>query len=335
MPPETHGDCCDPDTGALRRSERANRVDMARVPGRTFMMGSDSHYPEESPAHPVTISTFWIDTTTVTNAQFARFVAATGYVTVAERELDPKLFPGADPAMLVPGGLVFQQPAQRVGLGDFHNWWAYVPGACWRHPEGPGSSLVNRDDHPVVQIAFEDAEAYARWAQKDLPTEAEWELAARGGLEGAEFCWGNELAPEGRELANYWQGEFPWQNLCTDGFARTAPVKSFPANGLGVYEMAGNVWEWTGDWYRDKHKQPYAKKACCVPMNPRGPSIEHSYDASSPKIRIPRKVLKGGSFLCAPNYCRRYRPAARYPQMVDTGTCHAGFRCVTREVRSV
>jgi formylglycine-generating enzyme required for sulfatase activity len=236
--------------------------------------------------------------------------------------------------MLVPGALVFRQPARRVDLGDFHNWWAYVAGAQWRQPEGPGSSLTGRQDHPVVQVAFEDAAAYAKWANKDLPTEAEWELAARGGLEGAEFCWGDELAPEGKQLANYWQGEFPWQNLCTDGFSRTAPVKSFPPNGFGLYEMAGNVWEWTTDWYRDRHKQPHAKKACCVPVNPRGPSVEHSYDVCQPKIRIPRKVLKGGSFLCAPNYCRRYRPAARYPQMIDTGTCHVGFRCVVRESAS-
>lgn len=311
-------------------ASRDGGVEMAAVPGGTFTMGSDEHYPEEAPAHPVTVSGFSMDVTTVTNAEYAKFVAATGYVTVAERPLDPAQFPGADPALLVPGGLVFRQPRHRVDLRDFRNWWAYVPGACWHAPEGPGSNIDNRMDHPVVQIAFEDAEAYAHWAGKDLPTEAEWERAARGGLEGAEFVWGSELAPHGHELANYWQGEFPWQNLKSDGFERTAPVKSFPPNGYGLYEMSGNVWEWTRDWYRARHKQPHPTKSCCAPANPRGPSVEHSYDPCAPKIRIPRKVLKGGSFLCAPNYCRRYRPAARYPQMIDTGTCHIGFRCVRR-----
>jgi formylglycine-generating enzyme len=304
---------------------------MVRLEGGSFTMGSGAHYPEEAPPHQVSVSAFWIDVTAVTNADYARFVAATGYVTVAERPLDPAQFPGADPALLVPGGLVFQQPARRVDLRDFRDWWAYVPGACWHHPEGPRSSIHERLDHPVVQVAFEDAAAYAKWAGVSLPTEAEWEYAARGGLDGAEFCWGDELAPGGAELANYWQGEFPWQNVCADGFARTAPVGSFPPNGYGLYEMAGNTWEWTSDWYRDRHKQPRPEKSCCVPVNPRGPSVEHSYDSCSPKVRIPRKVLKGGSFLCAPNYCRRYRPAARYPQMVDTGTCHVGFRCIRRE----
>jgi formylglycine-generating enzyme required for sulfatase activity len=232
--------------------------------------------------------------------------------------------------MLVPGGLVFRQPRRRVNLTNFRNWWEYMPGACWRQPEGPGSSLSGRLDHPVVQIAYEDAEAYAKWSGKAVPTEAEWECAARGGLDGAEYVWGNELTPGGRHLANVWQGEFPWQNLCLDGFAGTAPVKAFPPNGYGLHEMAGNVWEWTSDWYRARHKNPSAHKACCIPVNPRGPSVEHSFDPCMPRVRIPRKVLKGGSFLCAPNYCRRYRPAARYPQMIDTATCHIGFRCIAR-----
>jgi sulfatase modifying factor 1 len=306
------------------------RQGMVRVPGRTFVMGSDRHYPEEAPAHRVSVSEFWIDETAVTNAQFARFVAATGYVTVAERPLDPRQYPGADPSMLVPGALVFQRSRGPVDLRDFRNWWAYVPGACWRSPEGPGSTIDGLDDCPVVHVAFEDAEAYARWAGKALPTEAQWELAARGGLEGAEFVWGDELTPEGRHLANTWQGEFPWQDLGADGFKGIAPVKSFPPNGYGLYEMAGNVWEWTTDWYRDRHNEPSPTESCCAPQNPHGPSVEHSYDACMPEIHIPRKVLKGGSFLCAPNYCRRYRPAARYPQMVDTATCHIGFRCVSR-----
>jgi formylglycine-generating enzyme required for sulfatase activity len=329
MPLEEHYEHRAASAPAVKRNPASSN--MVRLDGGSFTMGSGAHYPEEAPAHPVSVTTFWIDVTAVTNADYARFVAATGYVTVAERPLDPAQFPGADPALLVPGGLVFQQPPRRVDLRDFHDWWAYVPGACWRHPEGPRSSIDERLDHPVVQVAFEDAAAYAEWAGKSQPTEAEWEYAARGGLDGAEFCWGDELAPGGVELANYWQGEFPWQNVCADGFARTAPVRSFPPNRYGLYEMAGNTWEWTSDWYRDRHKQPRAEKSCCVPRNPRGPSVEHSYDPCSPKIRIPRKVLKGGSFLCAPNYCRRYRPAARYPQMVDTGTCHVGFRCIRRE----
>lgn len=303
---------------------------MVWVPGGRFLMGSDRHYPEEAPAHPVTVSGFWMDTTAVTNAEFEQFVSATGYRTVAERPLDPAQFPGADPDLLLPGALVFRPTTRRVDLRDFRNWWSYVPGACWREPEGPGSSIGDRRDHPVVQVAFEDAEAYATWAGKGLPTEAEWEFAARGGLEGAEFVWGDELAPQGRHLANTWQGEFPWQNLAMDGFERTAPVGSFPPNGYGLYEMAGNVWEWTTDWYRDRHRKPHPTKSCCAPTNPRGPSVEHSYDPCQPKVKIPRKVLKGGSFLCAPSYCRRYRPAARYPQMVDTATCHIGFRCVQR-----
>jgi len=304
---------------------------MVRVPGGTFLMGSDNHYPEEAPTHQVTVSPFWIDATVITNAEFAAFVAETAYVTLAERPLDPALYPGALAEMLKPGGLVFRKARQPVDLKDFHNWWSYVPGACWRHPEGPQSSITGRLHHPVVQISFEDAEAYARWAHKELPTEAEWEFAARGGLEAAEFAWGEEFAPGGKQMANTWQGEFPWQNLCDDGFEGAAPVKSFPPNGYGLYEMTGNVWEWTTDWYRNRHKQPNTHKTCCIPVNPRGPSVEHSYDSCSPKIRIPRKVIKGGSFLCAPNYCRRYRPAARHAHMIDTATGHLGFRCVVRE----
>lgn len=304
---------------------------MVRIPGGTFLMGSDVHYPEEAPAHLVSVSSFWMDETAVTNAEFAAFVAQTGYQTLAERPPDPALYPNADPAMLAPGGLVFRKQRRSVDLRDFRNWWSYSPGACWKHPEGPGSSITGRENHPVVQIAYEDALAYAKWAGKTLPSEAEWEFAARGGLEAAEFAWGNELTPQGRHLANTWQGEFPWQNLRQDGFEGTAPVKSFPANGYGLFEMTGNVWEWTTDWYRDRHKQPNPHKTCCAPVNPRGPSVEHSFDPCMPKVRIPRKVIKGGSFLCAPNYCRRYRPAARYPQMIDTATCHIGFRCIIRD----
>jgi formylglycine-generating enzyme len=304
--------------------------DMQWIEAGTFLMGSDDFYPEEEPVHPVKVSGFWMDVATVTNADFERFVRDTGYVTVAERPLDPDLFPGADPAMLVPGALVFLQPRHPVDLRDFRNWWHYVPGAYWRCPEGPNSSFAGREDHPVVQVAYEDALAYATWAGKTLPTEAEWEYAARGGLESAPYVWGAEFTPGGKWMANTWQGEFPWQNLAVDGFERTAPVRSFEPNGYGLYQMAGNVWEWTTDWYRERHKKPNAQKACCIPVNPHGPSIEHSFDSCNPKVRIPRKVLKGGSYLCAPNYCRRYRPAARHPQMVDTGTAHIGFRCIAR-----
>lgn len=304
--------------------------DMMWIPGGTYWMGSDHHYPEEAPAHQVTVSGFWMDRFTVTNAQFAHFVEVTGYVTVAERPLNPADYPGALPELLVPGSLVFQKPLRPVHLRDLSQWWDYVPGACWRHPEGPGSSLMGRKDHPVVHVAFEDAEAYAAWAGKTLPTEAEWERAARGGLDRKEFCWGDELTPGGQWMANTWQGSFPWQNLCEDGFEGTCPVGTFPANGYGLHEMTGNVWEWTTDWYQERHVGNKGK-ACCIPVNPRGPATgELSHDPRMPAIRIPRKVLKGGSHLCAPNYCRRYRPAARSPQPIDSGSSHIGFRCIVR-----
>ena len=307
---------------------KSPRPEMKWIPGGDFVMGSDEHYPEEAPAHKVRVSGFWMEECAVTNAQFARFVADTGHVTLAERPPDPAMYPGALPELLVPAGLVFTKPPGRVDMRHIGNWWAYVPGADWRHPLGPDSSIEGMEQHPVVQVALEDVEAYANWAKLELPTEAEWEFASRGGLDGAEFVWGDELMPEGRAMANTWQGEFPWQNLCIDGFEGTAPVGSFAPNGYGLYEMAGNVWEWTSDWYRERHAAP--RKSCCVPANPRGGAMDQSYDPREPAIRIPRKVLKGGSHLCAPNYCRRYRPAARYPHPVDTATCHVGFRCIVR-----
>jgi formylglycine-generating enzyme required for sulfatase activity len=303
---------------------------MLRIPGGNFVMGSDRHYAEERPAHRVTVSPFWMDRTTVTNAEFARFVAATGYVTVAERPLNPAAYPGADAAMLAPGALVFRMTDGPVDTHDITNWWHWTPGAHWRHPEGPGSDLVGRDNHPVVHVAHEDAAAFARWAGKALPTEAEWEFAARGGLDGAEFVWGDELTRDGQHMANTWQGPFPWRNFAADGFERTAPVASYPPNGYGLYDMAGNVWQWTDDWFAPRHDAD-PKKPCCAPVNPRGPVVEGSFDPAQPAIRIPRKVVKGGSFLCAPSYCRRYRPAARHAQMVDTGMSHIGFRCIRRD----
>ena len=309
------------------RAGAASLEDMVWIPGRPFLMGSNNHYPEEAPAHEVRVGGFWIDIYTVTNAQFARFVEATGYVTAAERPANSADYPGAKPELLAPSSVVFHKPRQRVDLRNHHNWWRYVPGADWRHPDGPGSSLEGRERHPVVHVAYEDAEAYARWLGKELPTEAEWELAARGGLDGAEYAWGNEFVPGGKMLANTWQGEFPVENLLTDGFEDRAPVGSFPPNGYGLYDMAGNVWQWTTDWYQDRHE---IVDACCAGVRPVGGERERSYDPRMPDIRIPRKVMKGGSYLCAPNYCRRYRPAARMAQPVDTSTCHLGFRCVVR-----
>jgi sulfatase modifying factor 1 len=292
-------------------------------------MGSDAHYPEERPARMVSVDGLWMDVCAVTNAEFARFVMKTGYLTVAERPLDPALYPGALPGMLVPGALVFHMTSGPVDTRDYRNWWRYVPGACWRYPQGPGSHIDGLETHPVVHVAFEDAEAYATWIGKSLPTEAEWEFAARGGLDGAEFVWGDELTPNGQHMANIWQGPFPWRNFATDGFAGTAPAGSYPANGYGLFGMAGNVWQWTTDWYSASNQ--FGKPdACCVPRNPRDAGIEASYDPAQPRVRIPRKVVKGGSFLCAPSYCRRYRPAARQPQMVDSAMSHLGFRCIIR-----
>ena len=294
------------------------------------MMGSDKHYPEEAPVHRVTVDGFWIDRTPVTNRRFREFVRATGHVTFAETRPDPKDYPGAKSEMLRAGSLVFAPPKGPVDLRNWSAWWTFRFGADWRHPHGPGSNIKARDEHPVVHIAYEDAEAYAAWAGKALPTEAEWEFAARGGLDGAEFAWGDELTPGNRHMANTWQGAFPHENLLSDGYRGTSPVTAFPPNRYGAYDMIGNVWEWTSDWYSQKHEAD-APKLCCIPENPRGAPEQDSYDPCQPQIRIPRKVLKGGSHLCAPNYCRRYRPAARHPEPVDTSTSHVGFRCVLRD----
>jgi formylglycine-generating enzyme required for sulfatase activity len=302
---------------------------MVFISGGTFRMGSDRHYPEEAPSHRVTVDDFWIDRMPVTNREFRKFVNATGHVTMAERKPSAEDYPGALPHMLKAGSLVFTPPRHMVDLRDWSQWWNFKFGADWRRPYGPRSSVSGLDDHPVVHVAYDDAEAYARWARKELPTEAEWEFAARGGLDGAEYAWGDEFAPEGKQMANTWQGAFPHQNLIADGFERTSPVGAFPPNGYGLYDMIGNVWEWTTDWYSQRHEAD-APKACCIPENPRGGLREASYDPRQPEIKIPRKVLKGGSHLCAPNYCRRYRPAARHAQPIDTSSSHIGFRCVVR-----
>jgi formylglycine-generating enzyme len=300
---------------------------MVWIPGGTFLMGSEDHYPEEAPAHRVTVDGFWLDQHTVTNREFARFVQRTRYVTLAERSPDPADYPGADAELLVPASTVFVMPIHRVSLDDPYNWWTYVPSADWRRPQGPGSSIKKRPDHPVVHVAWEDVAAYADWAGKVLPTEAEWEFAARGGLDGATYAWGEDLTPEGQWMANTWQGDFPVSNTTEDGYAGTAPVGRYPANGYGLFDMIGNVWEWTSDWY-----QPHAETshACCTLDNPRGGARQESFDRGTPDVAIPRRVMKGGSHLCSPNYCRRYRPAARMAQAVDTSTSHLGFRCIIR-----
>jgi formylglycine-generating enzyme len=307
------------------RNAASHDVGMAPIEGGAFWMGSDAHYPEEAPARRVAVDPFLIDIRPVTNRDFARFVAAAGYVSFAERPLDPAQYPEADPALLKPGSAVFTPPNRPVPPNDPFLWWQYVIGANWKRPTGPASSLDGLEDHPVVHVAFEDAEAYAAWAGKRLPTEAEWECAARGGLDRAAYAWGGDLAPEGRMLANYWQGAFPHENLESDGFYGTSPAGAFPPNGFGLYDMIGNVWEWTVDWYA---QATAPDSPCCVPQNPRGGTESASRDPNDPGRNFGRKVLKGGSHLCAENYCQRYRPAARYPQTIDSTTSHIGFRCV-------
>ena len=296
------------------------------IPGAEFLMGSDHHYPEEGPARRVSVAGFSIDRHLVTNAQFARFVAATGYVTVAERPLDPAEFPGAPPENLVAGSIVFTPTAGPVDLRHLSQWWTWTPGASWHHPEGPQNDLAGRDQHPVVHVAGEDAEAYAAWVGLALPTEAEWERAARGGIEGASYTWGDEPERAGSPRANHWHGDFPYR--AEPGFGTTTPVGAFPPNGFGLYDMAGNTWEWTADWYREDRTGDAS--SCCAPRDPRGGTPEESLDPHQPQFRTPRRVIKGGSFLCADSYCMRYRPAARRPQMIDTGMSHIGFRCIDR-----
>ena len=316
----------------LKTKTQVNLDNMVLIPGGKFMMGSDNFYPEEKPVHEVEVNGFHIDKYQVTNADYKKFVDETGYVTVAERPLNPADYPGAKPELLVPGALVFVKSKGPVNLNSYFNWWAWTPGTSWKHPHGPQSSILGIKDHPVVHIAYEDAEAYAKWAGKDLPTEAEWEYAARGGLDGKNFTWGDEDTQLTKPMANTWQGEFPYQNLLTDKYEGTSPVGSFEPNGFGLHDMAGNVWEWTSDWYVQNLDESANKvKTCCTNhVNPRVISPEQSFDPCQPNVKIPRKVVKGGSHLCAPNYCLRYRPAARQPQMIDTGMSHLGFRCIIR-----
>ncbi|AXB78017.1 formylglycine-generating enzyme family protein [Novosphingobium sp. P6W] len=307
---------------------------MTWIPGGTFTMGSERFYPEEAPLRRVAVDGFWIDIAPVTNRRFAAFVEATGYTTVAEIVPDRRDYPGMLPGMDRAGSLVFHKSRTPVDTSNPANWWAFEFGADWHYPLGPDSDVESLGlwDHPVVQIAYADAEAYARWAGKDLPTEAEFEFAARGGLEGADYAWGDELAPDGAMMANYWQGLFPFANQMLDGWERTSPVGTYPANGYGLVDMIGNSWEWTSDWWADTPETAKKKAggSCCTLSNPRGGKLKDSFDPSQPAIRIGRKVLKGGSHLCAANYCQRYRPAARHPEMIDSSTSHIGFRCVLR-----
>ena len=300
---------------------------MRWIPGGTFIMGSDRHYPEEAPAHPVKVDGFWIDETPVTNRKFIQFVKATGHVTVAEKIPDARDYPGALPEMLRAGSLVFIPP-KTINGNDLTQWWAFKFGANWRRPLGGISDLKGKLDHPVVHVAWPDAKAYADWAGLELATEAEWELAARAGSD-AEYAWGDEFMPGGRLMANTWQGVFPIRSTKPKGKERTSPIRSFPPNGFGLYDMIGNVWEWTADYWTTRHPEP-AKHSCCIPSNPRGGAANDSYDPRQPDIRIARRVLKGGSHLCTPDYCRRYRPAARHAEPEDTSTSHVGFRCVKR-----
>jgi formylglycine-generating enzyme required for sulfatase activity len=307
--------------------------DMVQIPAGGFRMGSVDFYPEEAPVREVEVGSFAIDRGPVTVTQFTRFVEETGYLTLAERPPDPAAYPDADPSLLREGSVVFHPTPGPVPLNDPGRWWAYVLGADWRHPWEPDSDNSERTDHPVTHIAFEDAQAYASWAGKQLPSETEWEYAARGKLDGAVFAWGNDQLPDGELMANFWQGEFPWRNTGAKGWRGTSPVGLFPANGFGLYDVTGNVWEWTTDYYSSRSSDlETTSSACCKPpLNPRVETPDASYDLGHPGASIPSRVIKGGSHLCAPSYCLRYRPAARQPEEVDTSTSHIGFRCIIRE----
>ena len=302
---------------------------MLHIPAGEFLMGSDAFYSDEGPPHRLSVPAFELDARPVTNAEFAVFVAATGYLTVAERPLDPAEFPDLSPGDLAPGGLVFTPSPGPVDLGDWSQWWRWVPGACWQQPLGPGSSIEGREGHPTVQVSFADAGAYATWAGKRLPDEAEWEFAARGGLSDAfTYAWGNEASPDGVLMANTWQGRFPYLQTGANGWKGTSPVGTFPPNGYGLSDMIGNVWEWTRSYYSARHDAvagagTHDRSSGCACS----PQRDEAAASAEPGSGTPRRVLKGGSHLCAPEYCLRYRPAARSPQTEDTATSHIGFRC--------
>jgi formylglycine-generating enzyme required for sulfatase activity len=325
-------DCCLTVPARFASVGQKGPSQMVWIGGGEFVMGTDEQeaYPAERPAHQVRVDGFWMDETEVTNDQFRAFVTATNYVTVAERapdweQLKTQLPPGTPKPpddVLVPASLVFVSPASPVSLANPAVWWAWTPGADWLHPEGPGSNIDGRGNHAVVQVSWEDARAYADWAGKRLPTEAEWEFAARGGLESQRYAWGNVFEPNGEIMVNTWQGHFPDVNSQTDGFGRTAPAKSFPPNGFGLYEMTGNVWEWCSDWYDAGLYTRRTGPAAAV--NPVGP--DKSYDPTA--LHSARRVTKGGSFLCTKEYCSNYRPSARRGTDWDTGMSHVGFRCV-------
>ncbi len=304
---------------------------MRLIAGGVFSMGSEKYYQEERPIRRIRVGDFWIDPSPVTNRAFAAFVTATGYRTVAETPPDPRDYPGMRPEFAHPGSLVFRRATMPIPLDDARRWWSFTLGADWRHPTGPDSTIDGLMDHPVVHIAHSDAQAYAAFAGKSLPSEAEWEYAACGGRHGADYAWGDELAPDGAILANYWVGHFPYSNDRFDGGYRTTEVGRYPANGYGLFDMIGNVWEWTDDWYTlpERLLARGGKQPCCAIGDPRGGTRAESIDWGD-AAPIGQKVIKGGSHLCAPNYCQRYRPAARHPQAIDSSTSHIGFRCVWR-----
>jgi formylglycine-generating enzyme required for sulfatase activity len=298
--------------------------DMLWIPGGTFWMGcEDCGMPDARPAHLAEVDGFWMDRAPVTNAEFERFVKDTGYVTVAERPLNPKDFPGVPKEMLTPGSAVFTPTPHPVPLDNPLQWWRYTPGASWKHPEGVRSSLRDRGAHPVVHIAFEDAMAYAKWAGKRLPTEAEFEFAARGGLDRNLYPWGNELAPGNTSAANIWQGTFPAKDRGEDGYTGTSPVTAFPPNGFGLYDMGGNVWQWCADWYRPDYFATLASQGA-IARNPQGPADSH--DPAEPGAA--KRVLKGGSYLCTDQYCARYLVGSRGKSEVSSGASNLGFRLV-------
>ena len=312
---------------AISNAKSVSRPGMKMIPGGVFAMGSTCFYPEEGPVRQVRVAPFLVDEVPVTNTEFAQFMAATGHITVAEIAPTEQDYPGLLPDMAIAGSTVFDSAQPTVDIRNPASWWTFRQGADWSHPLGPGSDIHQLGQHPVVHVAYADAQAYAQWAGKALPTEAQWEYAARGGLDGVEYAWGDDLVPNGTMMANYWQGQFPFTNTLLDGWERTSPVRSYAANGHGLFDMIGNVWEWTRDCWSLPANSATALSCCGVEVNPRG-GVEQTSHAIGFGGRISRKVIKGGSHLCALNYCRRYRPAARHPQSIDSPTGHIGFRCV-------